>query len=152
MRVRPLMAARFLLQNLTAIIGEQNQEKRFANFSAPSQNVQLRLCLFFGGGQGAYPQTRSTPETRSTPQTQNPSRKRRVKWCPGTESNRRHGDFQSPALPTELPGRGGDLAPEILCRQVPACKREMSAENGLFWPSGAIERHIASQLGIRCGA
>src|SRR5690606_41466159 len=27
------------------------------------------------------------------------------KWCPGTESNRRHGDFQSPALPTELPGQ-----------------------------------------------
>src|SRR6202012_3633424 len=27
------------------------------------------------------------------------------RWCPGTESNRRHGDFQSPALPTELPGR-----------------------------------------------
>src|SRR5262245_22922169 len=24
--------------------------------------------------------------------------------CPGTESNRPHGDFQSPALPTELPG------------------------------------------------
>ena len=24
-------------------------------------------------------------------------------WCSGTESNRRHGDFQSPALPTELP-------------------------------------------------
>ena len=26
------------------------------------------------------------------------------KWCPGTESNRRHADFQSAALPTELPG------------------------------------------------
>jgi hypothetical protein len=26
-------------------------------------------------------------------------------WWPGTESNRRHGDFQSPALPTELPGQ-----------------------------------------------
>src|SRR5215469_14190261 len=24
-------------------------------------------------------------------------------WCRGTESNRRHGDFQSPALPPELP-------------------------------------------------
>ena len=24
-------------------------------------------------------------------------------WCSGTELNRRHGDFQSPALPTELP-------------------------------------------------
>ena len=29
----------------------------------------------------------------------------RFKWCPGTESNRRHEDFQSSALPTELPGR-----------------------------------------------
>src|SRR5690606_2421508 len=26
-------------------------------------------------------------------------------WWPGRESNPRHGDFQSPALPTELPGR-----------------------------------------------
>ena len=26
-------------------------------------------------------------------------------WCPGTELNRRHEDFQSSALPTELPGR-----------------------------------------------
>ena len=26
------------------------------------------------------------------------------KWCPGTDSNRRHCDFQSHALPTELPG------------------------------------------------
>src|SRR5690606_27506981 len=26
------------------------------------------------------------------------------KWWPGRESNPRHGDFQSPALPTELPG------------------------------------------------
>ena len=24
-------------------------------------------------------------------------------WCLRTESNHRHGDFQSPALPTELP-------------------------------------------------
>ena len=24
------------------------------------------------------------------------------KWCPEAESNHRHGDFQSPALPTEL--------------------------------------------------
>ena len=27
------------------------------------------------------------------------------KWCPEAESNHRHGDFQSPALPTELSGR-----------------------------------------------
>lgn len=32
-----------------------------------------------------------------------------VFWCPGTESNRRHGDFQSPALPTELPGQRGAI-------------------------------------------
>ena len=28
----------------------------------------------------------------------------REKWCPGAESNHRHADFQSAALPTELPG------------------------------------------------
>jgi hypothetical protein len=27
-----------------------------------------------------------------------------VEWCPGAESNHRHCDFQSHALPTELPG------------------------------------------------
>ena len=26
------------------------------------------------------------------------------KWCPDPESNQGHGDFQSPALPTELSG------------------------------------------------
>ena len=31
-----------------------------------------------------------------------------LKWCPGAESNHRHCDFQSHALPTELPGRTGD--------------------------------------------
>src|SRR5579872_7116728 len=29
-------------------------------------------------------------------------------WCPGAESNHRHCDFQSHALPTELPGRSRD--------------------------------------------
>ena len=29
----------------------------------------------------------------------------RLEWCPGAESNHRHCDFQSHALPTELPGR-----------------------------------------------
>ena len=30
-----------------------------------------------------------------------------VGWCPGTESNCRHADFQSAALPSELPGQPG---------------------------------------------
>ena len=33
--------------------------------------------------------------------------RRRMEWCPGAESNHRHCDFQSHALPTELPGRSG---------------------------------------------
>ena len=32
------------------------------------------------------------------------------KWCPGTDSNRRHCDFQSHALPTELPGHADAAA------------------------------------------
>ncbi len=30
-------------------------------------------------------------------------------WCPNPESNQGHGDFQSPALPTELFGQRGAL-------------------------------------------
>lgn len=30
------------------------------------------------------------------------------KWCAWIESNYRHGNFQSPALPTELQAHGGD--------------------------------------------
>jgi hypothetical protein len=35
-------------------------------------------------------------------------RRRRKRWCPGAELNHRHTDFQSVALPTELPGRFGE--------------------------------------------
>ena len=31
------------------------------------------------------------------------------RWCPGADSNHRHADFQSAALPTELPGHGQPL-------------------------------------------
>jgi hypothetical protein len=37
----------------------------------------------------------------------------REKWCPGTESNRRHRDFQSRALPTELPGLSRQGRPPV---------------------------------------
>ena len=44
--------------------------------------------------------------TRYTGQGCSPTRIfREIRWWPETESNRRHGDFQSPALPTELSGR-----------------------------------------------
>ncbi len=35
------------------------------------------------------------------------------RWCPGAESNHRHEDFQSSALPTELPGRFEQLCSSI---------------------------------------
>jgi len=38
------------------------------------------------------------------------------KQCPGAESNHRHGDFQSPALPTELPGR--DAPPHLTAAEL----------------------------------
>jgi len=46
--------------------------------------------------------------------------RRRLSWCPETESNCRHEDFQSSALPTELSGRSG---PEST-RNLEGVKRE----------------------------
>lgn len=34
---------------------------------------------------------------------------KKERWCPDSESNQGHGDFQSPALPTELSGQRGAL-------------------------------------------
>src|SRR3989344_5105704 len=48
------------------------------------------------------------------------SRYLKEKWWPGSESNQRHADFQSAALPTELPGRGAahyKEAPRV-CKKV----------------------------------
>jgi hypothetical protein len=47
------------------------------------------------------------------------------KWCPETESNRRHTPFQGVALPTELSGRTTELFCENAFRSIrPARKRK----------------------------
>lgn len=43
-------------------------------------------------------------------------RKLCLEWCPGAESNHRHRDFQSRALPTELPGREAHSPKQIARR------------------------------------
>ena len=67
------------------------------------------------------------------------------KWCPEPESNQRHGDFQSPALPTELSGQifsaphgaGGESAHASVAQLV-----EQGTENprvgGSIPPGGTI--------------
>src|SRR3546814_9724958 len=69
------------------------------------------------------------------------------KWCPGTESNRRHGDFQSPALPTELPGhdrergrRGAITVSRRLCPASCPCFRGRRPDRLSDSPRPAISR------------
>src|SRR5690606_9549216 len=68
----------------------------------PDRGLRDRLCVAVVG---------------EAPQTKNPASAvtvagfafhKATKWWPGRESNPRHGDFQSPALPTELPGHEHD--------------------------------------------
>ena len=56
-----------------------------------------------------------------------------VKWCPGAESNHRHCDFQSHALPTELPGQ---------FRVTERCRsgRVIERSDGAVHPSGDISK------------
>src|SRR5688572_20280308 len=60
-------------------------------------------------GDGRHRQPPRTVQVRSRSLRSTTSRRRLnccKDWWPGTESNRRHADFQSAALPAELPGRG----------------------------------------------
>ncbi len=54
------------------------------------------------------------PDGQPTPRV----RKSVQEWCPGAESNHRHCDFQSHALPTELPGRAPREGPRPIERAV----------------------------------
>lgn len=64
-------------------------------------------------------------------------------WCPGTESNRRHCDFQSHALPTELPGRrcDGDIVAETGERPLQGVAL-IESENGSVHPIRSAKRRF----------
>ena len=77
----------------------------------------------------------------------------RAKWCPGAGSNHRHCDFQSHALPTELPGhcpaRGpgsgrfivrpdGRVYPASAAASPGAARRQTVAKSDLFRLAAAV--------------
>ena len=66
------------------MLGKRKQKTRLYNTSSPS-----KVTVLAKGIKGFY-----TCPIYS-----------KVRWCPGTELNCRHADFQSAALPTELPGQ-----------------------------------------------
>ena len=69
------------------------------------------------GGQRHNRTGNRVVETTSTESAHLRARHYENRWWPETESNCRHGDFQSPALPTELSGHR-----ELLAIMYVACK------------------------------
>ena len=63
-----------------------------------------------------------------------------MRWCPDSESNQGHGDFQSPALPTELSGQRGALN---LIRLVSSIKfLQFTADCTIYHHFAAIARIV----------
>src|SRR3984893_11900464 len=62
--------------------------------------------------------------------------------CPEAESSHRHGDFQSPALPTELPGQAGRVP---MPWHVSGVKNDRPARRAAAaaWGSAHAERSVA---------
>ena len=63
-------------------------------------------------------------------------------WCPGADSNHRHADFQSAALPTELPGlpAGGNA-----CEDLP----KPAEANGITACQHAVQREIKALPAVK---
>ena len=70
-------------------------------------------------------------------------------WCPGPESNQRHADFQSAALPTELPGRPDGETPAN--RRLPRSSRFIGERNGAVQPFRHRAGHAAATRRNRRG-
>ncbi len=68
-------------------------------------------------------------------------------WCPGAELNHRHADFQSAALPTELPGRIGSVSTPILDRR--RYRRKRVGYSMGFLPVQRFKHHSSAKQAVR---
>jgi hypothetical protein len=74
------------------------------------------------------------------------------RWWPRTESNRRHGDFQSPALPTELLGHWNTTAQPGAAASA-LLKRQPGGPSSLrAWKVPRMGRIAAQERGRLCGS
>ena len=79
--------------------------------------------------------------------------KKEIFWCPEAESNHRHGDFQSPALPTELSGhiwrRRRDLNPRIPFERIYSLSRGASSATWVLLQKVILTFLFGGEEGIR---
>ena len=83
-------------RNISNLVGLQGLEPPTSRLSGVRSN-QLSYRPLLAGSRGFEPLTSGFGDQRSTTELTPYS------WCPEPESNQRHEDFQSSALPTELP-------------------------------------------------
>lgn len=110
----------------------------------------MRLVCVVGSGPMAQPQADQSGENTwlvcsagFEPMAQPREHQSKGKWCPGADSNHRHRDFQSRALPTELPGH---VSIAIAKSQTTHTKRPYRKCFGLAQAGSVIENDLNALL------
>ena len=91
-----------MLKDFASLVHKSSALRFFSSGQSGVRNESMPARTFGHAGQSARRVPQNSRKLKASPANHQLSHWK--KWCPGPELNQRHCDFQSHALPTELPG------------------------------------------------